>query len=145
LQLRDVRVIRPEPAALAGRDPHGDLWQHDPDACCKVRKTQRSRWRLPGSTHGSPGASASRSACAGSCRRSSRSGRAAGSRSIRWRPGPPRMSSAIAFYTTCPGTRSPTGAIARSAASPARVRLRRASRSGPAAGLASTSPNAAFT
>lgn len=39
LQLRDVRVVRPEQAALARRDPHGDLWQHDPDACCQLRKT----------------------------------------------------------------------------------------------------------
>ena len=39
LRLCDVRVVRSEQAALAGRDPHGDLWQHDPDACCQVRKT----------------------------------------------------------------------------------------------------------
>jgi phosphoadenosine phosphosulfate reductase len=39
LRLRDVRVVRPEPAALAGCDPHGNLWQHDPDACCDVRKS----------------------------------------------------------------------------------------------------------
>ena len=39
LQLRDVRVVSPEQAALARRDPHSDLWQHDPDACCHLRKT----------------------------------------------------------------------------------------------------------
>lgn len=40
LQLRDVRVVRPEQAALAQRDPHGDLCQQDPDACCHLRKTE---------------------------------------------------------------------------------------------------------
>jgi phosphoadenosine phosphosulfate reductase len=39
LQLRDVRVVSPERAALARCDPHGDLWQDDPDACCHLRKT----------------------------------------------------------------------------------------------------------
>jgi phosphoadenosine phosphosulfate reductase len=48
LQLRDVRVIRPEQAALARRDPHGDLWQHDPDACCQVRKTAALEVALAG-------------------------------------------------------------------------------------------------
>jgi phosphoadenosine phosphosulfate reductase len=48
LQLRDVRVVRPEQAALAWRDPHGDLWQHDPDACCQVRKTAALEVALAG-------------------------------------------------------------------------------------------------
>jgi phosphoadenosine phosphosulfate reductase len=39
LQLRDVRVVRPEQTALATQDPKGDLWQRDPDACCHLRKT----------------------------------------------------------------------------------------------------------
>ena len=39
LRLSDVRVVGPEPATLARRDPQGDLWQRDPDACCQMRKT----------------------------------------------------------------------------------------------------------
>jgi Phosphoadenosine phosphosulfate reductase family len=48
LQLRDVRVVRPEQAAPARRDPRGDLWQHDPDACCQVRKTVALQTGLAG-------------------------------------------------------------------------------------------------
>jgi phosphoadenosine phosphosulfate reductase len=40
LGLRDVRVVRPEPAALARHDPDGRLWQREPDLCCHVRKTE---------------------------------------------------------------------------------------------------------
>ncbi len=38
LGLTDVRVIAPAAAAVAGADPRGDLWAHDPDRCCAVRK-----------------------------------------------------------------------------------------------------------
>jgi phosphoadenosine phosphosulfate reductase len=40
LGLRDVRVFRPEPATLAAYDREGDLWRHDPDLCCHIRKTE---------------------------------------------------------------------------------------------------------
>lgn len=40
LQLRDVRVVRPETATVARHDPRGDLWQHDPDSCCHFRKSE---------------------------------------------------------------------------------------------------------
>jgi phosphoadenosine phosphosulfate reductase len=48
LQLRDVRVVRPDRAALARRDPDGDLWQRDPDLCCHVRKTEPLEAALAG-------------------------------------------------------------------------------------------------
>jgi phosphoadenosine phosphosulfate reductase len=48
LQLRDVRVVRPAPAAVAARDPHGDLWRQDPDACCHLRKTTALEAALAG-------------------------------------------------------------------------------------------------
>jgi phosphoadenosine phosphosulfate reductase len=48
LQLRDVRVVGPEPAALAQRDARGDLWQQDPDACCQLRKTAALQTALAG-------------------------------------------------------------------------------------------------
>ncbi len=38
LKLTDVRSIGPDAAALNHRDPTGDLWQSDPDACCHLRK-----------------------------------------------------------------------------------------------------------
>ncbi|WP_149539460.1 phosphoadenylyl-sulfate reductase [Siccirubricoccus phaeus] len=38
LGLRDVRSLRPGPAALAARDPLGGLWGFAPDACCALRK-----------------------------------------------------------------------------------------------------------
>jgi phosphoadenosine phosphosulfate reductase len=40
LGLTDVRVVRPEPAALARHDPDGGLWQREPDFCCHIRKTE---------------------------------------------------------------------------------------------------------
>jgi phosphoadenosine phosphosulfate reductase len=40
LGLTDVRIARPEPAALARHDPAGTLWQREPDACCHIRKTE---------------------------------------------------------------------------------------------------------
>jgi phosphoadenosine phosphosulfate reductase len=40
LRLRDVRVVGPEAATVARCDPRGDLWQHDSDACCYMRKTE---------------------------------------------------------------------------------------------------------
>ncbi|HEX7777146.1 MAG TPA: phosphoadenylyl-sulfate reductase [Parvibaculum sp.] len=38
LGLTDVRAVGPHPADLAAKDPHGGLWNADPDACCFVRK-----------------------------------------------------------------------------------------------------------
>ena len=38
LQLTDVRTIRPDNSAVADRDPDGDLWSRNPDACCNLRK-----------------------------------------------------------------------------------------------------------
>ncbi|HEY4774225.1 MAG TPA: phosphoadenylyl-sulfate reductase [Xanthobacteraceae bacterium] len=40
LKLAEVRTIRPDPAALAERDPRGDLWLSDADACCRLRKVE---------------------------------------------------------------------------------------------------------
>ncbi len=40
LGLVDVRVIRPERAALFARDTDGLLHQRDPDACCALRKSE---------------------------------------------------------------------------------------------------------
>ncbi len=39
LGLMDVRAIGPHPADRAARDPVGDLWSKNPDACCNFRKT----------------------------------------------------------------------------------------------------------
>ena len=39
LGLRDLRVLRPDPAELAAADPLGRLWDADPDRCCALRKT----------------------------------------------------------------------------------------------------------
>lgn len=38
LGLSDLRVVTPEPAALAAADPAGDLWARNPDLCCQLRK-----------------------------------------------------------------------------------------------------------
>lgn len=40
LGLTDVRSIRPDPAAVARRDPIGALWASAPDACCTLRKAE---------------------------------------------------------------------------------------------------------
>lgn len=39
LGLEDMRVIRPDPAAILDRDGDGGLHRADPDACCALRKT----------------------------------------------------------------------------------------------------------
>lgn len=39
LDLRDVRRIRPSPAALAAHDPENILHTYDTDSCCDLRKT----------------------------------------------------------------------------------------------------------
>jgi phosphoadenosine phosphosulfate reductase len=39
LGLTDVRTIRPSASALR-RDAERDLWHRDPDACCRMRKTE---------------------------------------------------------------------------------------------------------
>lgn len=36
----DVRVMEPDPDDLAAEDPAGDLWSHNPDRCCHLRKTR---------------------------------------------------------------------------------------------------------
>ncbi|WP_026381698.1 phosphoadenylyl-sulfate reductase [Afifella pfennigii] len=38
--LGDVRLIRPDPAALAAEDANGMLFAADPDRCCHLRKTE---------------------------------------------------------------------------------------------------------
>lgn len=40
LGLRDVRSIKPAKETLAQKDPNGDLWFSDPDACCRIRKVE---------------------------------------------------------------------------------------------------------
>ncbi|WP_024517580.1 phosphoadenylyl-sulfate reductase [Bradyrhizobium sp. Tv2a-2] len=40
LGLRDVRSIKPAQEALKQKDPDGDLWFSDPDACCRIRKVE---------------------------------------------------------------------------------------------------------
>ncbi len=40
LGLTDVRDLRQNPEVLAERDPEGDLWKHDTDACCTLRKVE---------------------------------------------------------------------------------------------------------
>ncbi len=48
LGLTDVRIITPDTQALATRDPHGDLWRRDPDACCTLRKVEPLAHALDG-------------------------------------------------------------------------------------------------
>jgi len=40
LGLENVRWLRPDPKDIARFDPHGDLWETDPDSCCHIRKTE---------------------------------------------------------------------------------------------------------
>lgn len=48
LGLRDVRHVRPEPAALRRHDASGDLYRDDPDLCCHLRKTEPLEQALQG-------------------------------------------------------------------------------------------------
>ncbi|MEI9850843.1 MAG: phosphoadenylyl-sulfate reductase [Sphingomonas sp.] len=38
LGLKDLRVLTPDPEALAKRDETGLRWSYDPDGCCEIRK-----------------------------------------------------------------------------------------------------------
>lgn len=40
LRLSNVRWLRPDPKDIARFDPHGNLWETDPDSCCHIRKTE---------------------------------------------------------------------------------------------------------
>ena len=40
LDLRDVRSVRPDRRVLAVADPADDLWDRDPDRCCRHRKVE---------------------------------------------------------------------------------------------------------
>ena len=40
LDLRDIRIIKPDPALLAGADPVGMLFAQNADTCCDVRKVE---------------------------------------------------------------------------------------------------------
>ncbi|MCZ0812286.1 MAG: phosphoadenylyl-sulfate reductase [Pseudomonadota bacterium] len=48
LDLQDLRIIRPDAAALEARDPDESLWQTAPDACCALRKTEPLQRALSG-------------------------------------------------------------------------------------------------
>jgi phosphoadenosine phosphosulfate reductase len=50
LGLGDVRTLEPDRAALAAADPERDLWMHDPDACCRLRKVMPLANALQGFT-----------------------------------------------------------------------------------------------
>ena len=137
-------MARPEPAALARArsERHalaaraGPLLPHPQDRGARAGARRAS-------PPGSPAASASRAGCAARCRRSRASPRAAASSSTRWRPGRPRTSSATGCCATCRRIRWSPTASPRSAACPARGASPPASRRAPAAGGASTRPNAA--
>lgn len=48
LGLADVRVVRPQAAALVRYDRSGDLWRREPDLCCHIRKTEPLQDALQG-------------------------------------------------------------------------------------------------
>jgi phosphoadenosine phosphosulfate reductase len=48
LGLVDVRSVRPDPTEIAKRDPDLLLFQHDPDACCALRKVEPLERALTG-------------------------------------------------------------------------------------------------
>jgi len=48
LRLVDVRSVAPDPEALANRDPSGDLWSTNSDACCHLRKVAPLETALQG-------------------------------------------------------------------------------------------------
>lgn len=48
LGLRDLRIVTPDPAEIARRDPNGVLWHGDPEACCRLRKVEPLERALAG-------------------------------------------------------------------------------------------------
>lgn len=48
LGLADLRIVKPEPAALAAGDPDSLLSHRDPDGCCALRKVAPLRQALTG-------------------------------------------------------------------------------------------------
>lgn len=47
LGLADVRILRPDAAAIAAQDSERDLWFRDSDACCALRKVEPLSKALP--------------------------------------------------------------------------------------------------
>ena len=68
LGLTDLRVIKPEEAAVTAADPEGVLWDSDPTPAAQSARSPRCARRSPASIPGSPAASASMGICAPSCR-----------------------------------------------------------------------------
>jgi len=50
LGLGDLRSLAPHPIDRATRDPEGNLWSRDPDACCNFRKVMPLKRALEGFT-----------------------------------------------------------------------------------------------
>jgi len=48
LKLTDIRIVGPERAQLAARDPHGALWISSTDSCCALRKVEPFERALDG-------------------------------------------------------------------------------------------------
>lgn len=48
LGLTDVRIVQPDPARLALKDPHKALWMTNPDLCCRIRKAEPLQRALAG-------------------------------------------------------------------------------------------------
>ena len=40
LGLTDLRIVKPDPIAIAAADSDGALWRRDPNLCCRLRKVQ---------------------------------------------------------------------------------------------------------
>ena len=132
------------PERLLATDPHRALWMTDPDLCCRIRKTEplaarsaRLR-RLVHRPQALPERGARRLAPV-------RGGRRAHQDQPAGELGRRRAEGLYASGTTCRRIRWSRAAIPRSAACPAPAAWRRARTRAPAAGAASTRPNAAFT
>lgn len=141
--LTNIRVIKPEEAALERIDPTGNLHQSNTDACCDVRKVEPLARGVAPSAPGSPVASASRPRPGQHFRCSKRLVRA--SVSIRWRIGRHRIRRTTCARMRCAKIRWSPMAICRSAASRARSRCSRARTRAAAAGPVMPRPSAAFT
>ncbi len=144
LGLTDVRALKPQIDLVERRDPQRDLWMHDTESCCHIRKVRP----LSDALGGFDGWMNGRKRFHGDLRADLKHVEPDG-RLLKFNPlaalSARRSGSRVQGTKACRVIRSNGRASPRSAACPAPAAASRARACAPGAGAAATAPNAAFT